>query len=70
MNAASPETIITEANGTNGAIASRDGDWPALPFHDNLGDHPMYQEFLDALKASREADIAEANRLADLEQGT
>ena len=30
----------------------------------------MYQEFLDALKASREADIAEANRLADLEQGT
>jgi|GEM_PF-6494369 len=63
MSILSSEPISPEANGI---ILSRDSDWPVPRFEDNLGDHPMYQEFLDALKAGREADIAEANRLADL----
>ena len=36
-------------------------------FHEGLGDHPLWQEFMEILAANRQADIAEANRLADLE---
>ncbi len=36
-------------------------------FRDSLGDHPLWQAFLDEMEANRQADIAEANRLADLE---
>lgn len=36
-------------------------------FQPGMGDHPLWQEFIDILKENREADIAEANRLADLE---
>lgn len=36
-------------------------------FKDSLGDHPLWQAFLDEMEANRQADIAEANRLADLE---
>ncbi len=37
-------------------------------FHKGLGDHPLWQEFVDILEANRQADIAESNRLADLEE--
>ena len=40
---------------------------PAHQFQPGMGDHPLWQEFMDILKENREADIAEANRLADLE---
>ena len=36
-------------------------------FREGLGSHPLWQEFIDILAANRQADIAEANRLADLE---
>lgn len=71
MSITSAETEVkplpSNINGTNGQAASAEGGWPVPEFKDNLGDHPLWQEFLDALEASRQADIAEANRLADLE---
>ena len=59
----SPAPQVTEANGT-GALGP-DG-WPAKEFHKGLGDHPLWQALLDEIEANRQADIAEANRLADL----
>ncbi len=41
--------------------------WPMPPAEKGLGDHPLWQEYLAELKAQREADIAESNRIADLE---
>ncbi|MGI4790312.1 MAG: hypothetical protein ACRYFS_15855 [Janthinobacterium lividum] len=61
------KTAVSEGNGTNGQTAVADRTWPVPEFKDNLGNHPLWREFLDALEASRQADIAEANRLADLE---
>ncbi len=43
--------------------------WPMPPAEKGLGDHPLWQEYLAELEANRQADIAEANRLADLEMG-
>lgn len=40
---------------------------PVHQFRPGMGDHPLWQEFLDELAKNREADVAEANRLADLE---
>ena len=42
-------------------------DPPTHQLQPSMGDHPLWQEFMDILKENREADIAEANRLADLE---
>ena len=42
-------------------------DPPRHQFQPGMGDHPLWQEFMDIMQANREADIAEANRLADLE---
>ncbi len=36
-------------------------------FQEGMGNHPLWQEYLAELEASRQADIAEANRRADLE---
>lgn len=60
-------TIPTTANGTNGQIASADDNRKVHQFQPGLGDHPLWQAFMDELKAQREADIAESNRLANLE---
>jgi len=43
------------------------GEWPMPPAETGLGDHPLWQMYLEEIKALRQADIAEANRLADLE---
>ncbi len=43
-------------------------DPPIHQFQPGMGNHPLWQEFMDILKENREADIAEANRLADLEE--
>lgn len=40
---------------------------PIRQFQPDMGDYPPWQEFMNILKENREADIAEANRLADLE---
>ena len=55
-----------EATGANGM--GNLGPKGCVPeFKDSLGDHPLWQAFLDEMEANRQADIAEANRLADLE---
>ena len=36
-------------------------------FQPGLGDHPLWQDFMDEMEKNRHADIAEANCLADLE---
>lgn len=55
---------LTNANG-----AKKPGAKVLKPrFHKGMGDHPLWQEYLDILEANRQADIAEANRLADLEE--
>jgi len=56
-----------DANGTNGQSAPDDTGRSVHRFSPGLGDHPLWQAFMDELKAQREADIAESNRLADLE---
>lgn len=53
----------TVANGTK--IPGSEGS--THRFQEGLGNHPLWQEYMAELEASRQADIAEANRLADLE---
>ena len=53
---------------TNGTEASAQAEWPVPDFKYRMEDHPLWQEYLAELEANRQADIAEANRLADLEE--
>lgn len=61
------KTASSSPNGANGQSAPDDPGWPVPEFKHNLGDNPLWPDFLEELKKSREADIAEANPLADLE---
>ncbi len=71
MDTVSPEnetkTASSSPNGTNGQSAPDDPGWPVPEFKYRLSDNPLWPEFLEELRKSREADIAESNRLADLE---
>ena len=63
------QTIIPpESDGTNGTAASAQAEWPVPEFKYRMEDHPLWQEYVAELEANRQADIAEANRLADLEE--
>lgn len=55
------------SNGANGTAALPESGWPVPEFRHNLGEHPLWQAVLNEIEANRQADIAEANRLADLE---
>ncbi len=55
------------AGEADGSTISVDAGWPIPEFKHNLGDNPLWDEFMAAMKENRQADIAEANRLADLE---
>ena len=61
------EMPAAEANGI-GALDPK--GWPVPEFKYRMEDHPLWQEYLAELEAKRQADIAEANRLADLEEET
>lgn len=54
-------------NGSNGHSAPTSNDRRVHQFQPGLGDHPLWEAFMDELKAQRQADIIESNRLADLE---
>lgn len=54
-------------NSANGSVHSAEAEWPIPQFKHNLGDNPLWDEFMEEMKKNRQADIAEANRLADLE---
>lgn len=72
MDATSTEngtkTASSDVNGTNGQSAAADPGWPVPEFKYHLSDNPLWPEFLEELRKRREADIAESNRLTDLEQ--
>ena len=55
------------AGGADGSPTSADAGWPVPEFKHNLGDNPLWDEFMEEMKKNRQADIVEANRLADLE---
>ncbi len=59
--------VLPGANGANSQSSPADPGWPVPEFKHNLGDNPLWPDFLNELKAQREEDIAESNRLADLE---
>jgi len=63
----SPKVPPSESNGANGTAALPQPGWPVPEFKHNLGDNPLWQSLMDEIEANRQADIAEANRLADLE---
>ncbi len=71
MNAVSSETetqtSLIDNNGANGQSAPDDPGWPVPRFHPGLGDHPLWQALMDEIEKNRQEDIAEMNRLADLE---
>ena len=73
MNAVSPEietdTLRLSSNGKNNQSASADNAQPVHQFQPGMGSHPLWQMYLEEMKALRQADIAEGNRLADLELG-
>ena len=52
---------------TDSETISADAGWPVPEFKHNLGDNPLWDEFMQEMKKNRQADIAEANRQADLE---
>ncbi len=58
-----------EASGTNGQAASAENGQPVHQFQPGMGDHPLWQMYMEEMEALRQADIAEGNRLADLEIG-
>jgi hypothetical protein len=66
---AESETKMTYADskGTSGQAVCVDNGRRVHQFQPGLGDHPLWPAFMEELKAQREADIAESNRLADLE---
>ena len=58
----------------DGPVAAADGadfftfeERPTPEAETSLGRHPLWQDFLAVLEASRTLDIAEANRQADME---
>ena len=71
MDAVSTEnetkTAFSDVNGTNGQSTPSDPGWPVPRFHPGLGDHPLWQALMDEIEKNRQEDIAEMNRLADLE---
>ncbi len=56
-----------DVSGANGQSTPDDPGWPVPEFKYRLSDNPLWPEFLEELRKNREADIAESNRLADLE---
>lgn len=58
-------TMPSTDDGANGQAA--DTEWAVPNFHPGLGDHPLWQDLMDEIAKNRQADIAEANRVADLE---
>lgn len=42
-----------EGNGANGTAALHQPGWPVTEFKYDLGDNPLWQEFLDQLEANR-----------------
>lgn len=71
MDAVSTEnetkTAFSDVNDTSGQSAAAYPGWPVPEFKWHLSNDPLWPEFLEELKVQREADIAESNRLADLE---
>ncbi len=63
------QLLTPEDQGLQRIETSDSERWPIPPGEKGLGDHPLWQEYLAELEANRQADIAEANRLADLEMG-
>jgi hypothetical protein len=62
-----PKVPLSESNGANGTATLPQPGWPVPEFKHNLGDNPLWQALMDEIEANRQTDIAEANRLADLE---
>lgn len=58
-------------NGGNGSTAIEKSETPESvhKFQEEMGSHPLWQMYLEEMAALRRADIAEANRVADLELG-
>ncbi len=68
MDATPTETEIKPASADmNGQSLPVNPGWPVPEFKYRLSDNPLWPDFLEELRKSREADIAESNRLADLE---
>ncbi len=42
---------------------------PTHTFQEGIGNHPLWPMYLAAMKENRQADIAEADRVANLEIG-
>ncbi len=60
-------TLLSESKGANGTATPAQSDWPVPTFHEGLGNHPLWQALMDEIEANRQADIAELNRMTDLE---
>ncbi len=60
---------LSSASGSSatGSVHFAEAGWPIPQFKHNLGDNPLWDELMEEMKKNRQADIAEANRLADLE---
>ena len=71
MKTALPEsetqTSATGSREASGQILSDQSERRMHQFQPGLGDHPLWQALMDEMELNRQADIAEANRLADLE---
>lgn len=63
-----PLTSAVSDKGSN-AVKTDEAEEITHRFQEGMGSHPLWQEYLAELKAQREADITESNRLADLEMG-
>ena len=61
------DTSRPSSNGAHKQSASAENGQPVHQFQPGLGDHPLWQALMDEMEKNRQADIAEANRLADLE---
>ena len=61
------QTVFSDASSTNGQAAPADNGPRVHQFHPGLGDHPLWQALMDEIEKNRKEDIAEMNRLADLE---
>ncbi len=64
-----PKASPSNINGSSAAKTSEPTE-ATHRFQEGMGSHPLWQEYLAELEASRQADIAEANRQADLELGS
>jgi len=56
-------------NTKNDKSIPADAQWPVPEFKHNLGDNPLWDELVAEIEKNRQADIVEANRVADLEMG-